>query len=964
MQRLKDHDLKINPDKCTWFATQIKLLGHIVNKFGIKMDPEKVEAIKERREPTNVKQVQQFLGMTNYYRKFIEKYALIAAPLHKLTSNSTIWSWNNDCQQAFETLKEKLSTYPILRSPDFEKPFILHTDASHIALGAILAQKDNQNREYACHYASKLLKPNERTYGITELECLAIIWSINHFRTYLYGNKFTIFSDNQALKWLQGLKSPSARLTRWAILLSQFDFDIKHRSGKTHTNEDALSRPVLLTTEIQSNDLIEESLKLADPYEDEPLLFYLKFRKHAPGTSKKQVKRVERSAELYKLLDNGEIIARKNPTLEFNLTVPKPEERESIILKEHEINHAKSSKIHSSLSAKNIFWKNMNKTIDSVINKCTICLKYDKYKQISDTAIAISIDNIFDKIGIDLVNGIPTSSEGHCSLLVIVEYLSKFTWGFPLKTKSAEEITKHLTNFVCTYGPPKCIISDQGKEFINSTVQELCNRLEIIKRTTSPYNPRANGQTERTNQTITRLLIKHCDENPESWPETLNITLLAYNTSIHSSTNKTPFELLFGRKFGKFDNWIDLEKEKEKLAIENRELQLKQLYDETHEQAINNIAEAQTKQIKSRSNASHDQLLKGDRVFIKNCKLVKSKFEPEYNGPFVIKDRNTSSGNYILETENKITLSETYPRWKLKPIENHTDTKIEKQTSQIDKSKYRILHYQKIGRGFRCEIEYQDKSTEWVSGKQIDPKMLDEFHKRNNTRFYATKPSFFTFAIFIPLLLHIATAQVIEGPMKYCTTKENNRIINPNIECRRNEANPATLLKFDGIYFPTTAHIISKNKYYGTDTGYQCYKKKIQHTNERSWIILAKRVTTEHIVEMTRLECFTMVESKRCNNNKMTCNEEGCFYKPPTIDEDLFFRDTISDTYECAFHKKRIIGETPESKIFNTEAEGCRYIDLQCKLYNSIVVWKNNSNVNSCQLTKIHKGKNYKIFKK
>jgi len=487
LKRLKEFNLKINPDKCKWFATEIKVLGHIVDRFGIKMDPDKVEAIKNRNPPTNVKHLQQFFGMTNYYRKFIEKYSQIAAPLHKLTSVSSEWDWTKECQDAFESLKQKLIEFPILRSPDFSNSFIVYTDASHIALGTILAQKDDQNREYVCHYASRFLKPSERTYGITELECLAIIWALNHFRTYLYGERFVVYTDNQALKWLKGLNSPNGRLTRFAkrsILLSQFDFEVKHRSGKSHQNADALSRPVLMSLEV--NELSEWSMKLSDPYEDEPLLHFLKHKRHLPGISRKQANRVEKASTLYKLNADGTIMARKNSTLEFNLTVPKPELRESIILKEHELSHTKAGKIHSSLSSQNIYWRNMTKFIETVVSKCSICLKYDKFKQINDTALATSIDGIFDRIGIDLESGLPVSKEGFSSILVIVEFLSKFAWAFPIKTKSVEEITSNLVKFVCNYGPPKCIISDQGKEFINSMVKGLCDKLDIIKRTTSP----------------------------------------------------------------------------------------------------------------------------------------------------------------------------------------------------------------------------------------------------------------------------------------------------------------------------------------------------------------------------------------------------------------------------------------------------------------------------------------------
>ena len=253
----------------------------------MRMDPEKISAIKSRLPPNSIKSLQAWLGLTNYYRKFVLNYAKIAAPLHQLTSKSTKWNWTPECQEAFEKLKEALVAYPILRSPDYSKKFVLHTDASHLALGAILAQEDDQGKEYVCYYASKLLKDSERRYGISELECLAIIWSVNAFRVYLYNNHFTIVTDHIALKWLMSLNDPSARLSRWSILLQQFSFDIKHRKGIEHSNADALSRPVLLNAIIARNNLEQDdhTTKLLDPYEDDCLLHFLKYRKHVPGAT-------------------------------------------------------------------------------------------------------------------------------------------------------------------------------------------------------------------------------------------------------------------------------------------------------------------------------------------------------------------------------------------------------------------------------------------------------------------------------------------------------------------------------------------------------------------------------------------------------------------------------------------------------------------------------------------------------
>ena len=270
--KLRENGLTLNGEKCNWMKSEISILGHIVDATGIRMDPEKIEAIKNRKPPKTVKQLQSFLGCSNYYRRFVEFYAKIAAPLHGLCTPDKKWLWNEACEYAFNKLKEKLTSYPILRKPDFSKPFKLSTDASTTAIGAILSQEDENGNEYVVCYASRLLKPSERNYSITELECLAVFWAVNFFRTYLFGRWFLIVTDHYALKWLLTIKNPNARLTRWAVLLQMFKFDIVHRKGKLHSNVDALSRPVLSSIEEEADDQKFEnediSSKNLDPYQD------------------------------------------------------------------------------------------------------------------------------------------------------------------------------------------------------------------------------------------------------------------------------------------------------------------------------------------------------------------------------------------------------------------------------------------------------------------------------------------------------------------------------------------------------------------------------------------------------------------------------------------------------------------------------------------------------------------------
>ena len=244
-ERLSKAGLKLNKEKCTWFSSSIKLLGHIVSSKGIEMDTEKVRAINEMPYCRNVKQVQQFLGLCGYYRKFVKDFAKIAAPLYELIKKKSVFNFDLACQVAFDKLKENLMKQPILRQPVPDRKFTLYTDASGFALGAILSQKDENGKEYVCGYISRLLKGAEVHYGITEKECLAVVWAIKYYRIYLYGTKFEVITDHVALKWLMNINDPTGRLARWAIYLQIYDFEIIHRKGKSHQNVDALSRPVL-----------------------------------------------------------------------------------------------------------------------------------------------------------------------------------------------------------------------------------------------------------------------------------------------------------------------------------------------------------------------------------------------------------------------------------------------------------------------------------------------------------------------------------------------------------------------------------------------------------------------------------------------------------------------------------------------------------------------------------------------
>ena len=200
--------------KCEFITKKLKILGHVIEDGMIKMDESKIEAISKRSAPINVKQIQQFTGLCNYYRKFVQNYAKIAAPMVKLTCKDTRWDWTPECQSSFEQLKQALVSSPVLRPPDFSRKFTIYTDASAYAIGGILTQKDDN--------------------GITEKECLAVVYAVKQFRAYIHGAPFDVVTDHSALKWLFSIRDPTGKLARWSIYLQFYQMTIIHRAGHLH----------------------------------------------------------------------------------------------------------------------------------------------------------------------------------------------------------------------------------------------------------------------------------------------------------------------------------------------------------------------------------------------------------------------------------------------------------------------------------------------------------------------------------------------------------------------------------------------------------------------------------------------------------------------------------------------------------------------------------------------------------
>ena len=243
LERLRKAKIKIKVEKCKFCESEIKYLGHIVGRNGLRPDPAKIEKIKNIKRPVKVKELRALLGLFNYYKKFVDGYSKIARPLYKLLRKDQKFIWTEKQEKSVNKLKKKLTEAPILQYPNFEKQFIIFTDASKKGLGAVLSQLDDEKRERVIIYDSRSLIPAEKNYATTDLECLAVIWAVQKFHKYLFSSiPFKIVTDHSALKTLKTAKIPKGRRARWIMELQQYDFTIEHRSGKKNANADALFR--------------------------------------------------------------------------------------------------------------------------------------------------------------------------------------------------------------------------------------------------------------------------------------------------------------------------------------------------------------------------------------------------------------------------------------------------------------------------------------------------------------------------------------------------------------------------------------------------------------------------------------------------------------------------------------------------------------------------------------------------
>ena len=353
---------------------------------------------------------------------------------------------------------------------------------------------------------------------------------------------------------------------------------------------------------------------------------------------------------------------------------PKKEERKDIIMKEHSLGHFGTVATTERVK-RNYFWKKMMQDIDLRIKRCLTCQRNKGMNRLDHMAKATKIDYIFQRICMDLVSGLPITENGNKIILVIVEFMSKHVSIYPMKSKSSEEVADHLWKWISLYGPPTTILSDQGKEFVNKTITALLDKTGIERRVTSPYNPNTNGQCERMNQTVIKVLRKHTETNQRDWDKWISFVEFTYNTRKNPTTGFSPYEILYGVKINEFIDYQHSEINQEEVIIAERAIQLKNLIENDRPTVLEKIRKAQEiqKSIQNRrGKPTEEEIPIGTRVMVKNDGIVKATLENSYQGLYIVTGR-ASGGNYRLKTADGQEVKQTWPITKLKPIHNDPD---------------------------------------------------------------------------------------------------------------------------------------------------------------------------------------------------------------------------------------------------------------------------------------------------
>lgn len=516
LEKLHQHGLRINADKCEWVKTTLQYLGFQVSSEGYAPSLSRVSVLQNMPSPKNADELRRTLGMFNFYRSHIPNYARRTADLYSLLSN---FSWSPTYEATFVSLKKELASATLLHPPRCFHPFSLHTDASGEAIGAALSQDGHPVGFY-----SAKLTPAEKNYSTFDKEALAVIKAIKFFRHWIEGSPTTIYTDHEPLTSFLQMKNPSSRQAKWCTSLSELQLDIRYLPGKNNVAADHLSRPPTLKVNATTTD-----------YDTTHPWFPMLTTSNPSADDQSQSGLVlEQRDNMWWELSTG------RPRLWIPLEL-----RQQVFSTTHELGHPGTRKTSQLITSK-FFWPKMKKDIKGWCHGCQICQCAKITKHQHHTPWNFPASRRFQTIHIDLVGPLPPSRKGSVYLFTMIDKFSRWIEAVPLTNISAKTCADvFVSTWVARFGIPDAIVSDQGTQFESAIFNNVLLQLGIKHLRTTTYHPQTNGAVERCHRTLKNSLRTMCSTT-QDWEEKLPLVLLSLRTTISEPTQIAPCKLVLG----------------------------------------------------------------------------------------------------------------------------------------------------------------------------------------------------------------------------------------------------------------------------------------------------------------------------------------------------------------------------------------------------------------------------------
>ena len=538
---LRNNQLYAKPGKCLIATPEIQFLGHVVGNGQLKVDPSKIAHVDQVPAPTNVHSLRRFLGFVNFFRRFVPRFANIAAPLHGLTHRNTVFLWSEGCQSAFEQLRAALVAAPVLQLPDFNRPFIISADASNIAVGAVLMQEDDAGNRYAVAYRSRALDEVKQHWPTHERELFAIVDSVLDWHYYIDGaGSFTVETDHKPLLHVFQQRDLSAKQVRWLEKLSRYNLRLVYKPGTTQVISDWLSRPdspgmLQPAVDVQVNSIEADCVS---EYNNDPFFARL-------GRPGKSSERFRLHNGLWYLEETGQVARLCVPTVQLQRRLM--EELHDTPMAAHPGRDRMAANL-----TRRFFWPRMAKHIADFVAKCPACQR-SKPRPGTTPGLLQPLPipaGAWASISVDFMTDLPRTQRGRDALLVVVDRFSKMIHLTAVhKSDSAAETARVMTRDVIRlHGVPREIVSDRDPKFTSELWGELWTGLGTKLSMSTAAHPQTDGQTERANRTVNAMIRALLQDVKTDWEDLLPLIEFAYNSSAQASTGRSPFSIIYGRE--------------------------------------------------------------------------------------------------------------------------------------------------------------------------------------------------------------------------------------------------------------------------------------------------------------------------------------------------------------------------------------------------------------------------------